>query len=315
MLGVDQNQAESLELPEGQVAIAAFRRQRRAEDYALVILSMKLPYWLHHIDKRYYLCVESSQVEAVTEQLNRYHKESRGWPSLRSTTIEHGAAHPVSLVIYAITLMGIFYAQEQFPRLDNQGMMDTLAISKRSEWWRPITALTLHADIGHLAGNILSGVCFGLLINRIFGYGLGWLLIILSGALGNLMTLPVHLPDLHRALGASTAIFGALGILVGHAVVTHFATTERGAWKASILPIMGGLTVLGLTGLSGDNVDISGHVCGFAAGAILGLMFSRSALKKIPGKAAQAMLGTLCLIMLTVAWLAALTRGFSQSLF
>ncbi|WOO41595.1 rhomboid family intramembrane serine protease [Rubellicoccus peritrichatus] len=315
MLGVNQNQAESLDLPEGQVAVAAFRRRKPAEDYALVILAMKLPYWLHHHEKRYYLCVENDQAEAALEQLERYHKESRGWPSIRSLSIEHGSAHPVSLVIYALILMGFFYAQEQIPNLDRKGMMDTFAISKQTQWWRPITALTLHADIGHLAGNVLSGICFGLLINRIFGYGLGWLLIILSGALGNLMTLWVHLPQRHLALGASTAIFGALGILVGHAVVTHFVTSERGAWKRSVIPIIGGLTVLGLTGLAGDNVDISGHVCGFIVGSLFGLTISRFALKKIPDKAAQAALGVICLVLLTTAWIAALTKGFSQSLF
>lgn len=315
MIGVDQNQAESLELPEGQIAVAGFRRRKRAEDYALVILAMKQPYWLHHIGKRYYLCVKSANAEAASDQLERYHRESRGWPGIRAATIEHGASHPISLVVYAIILIGVFYAQHQFPRLDNQGMMDTIAISRNHEWWRPITALTLHADLGHLAGNLISGICFGLLINRIFGYGLGWMLIILSGALGNLLTLWVHLPNAHRALGASTAIFGALGILVGYAVVTHFAAKEQGAWKRSIIPILGGLTMLGLTGLTGERVDIAGHVCGFVAGLILGLAQSRAVLKKVPGKPMQAFLGGLCLIAVAIAWVAALTKGFTQSLF
>ncbi|MEE8302585.1 MAG: rhomboid family intramembrane serine protease, partial [Candidatus Tectomicrobia bacterium] len=53
------------------------------------------------------------------------------------------------------------------------------------QWWRTITALTLHADLAHILANSLFGAVFGLFVGRYLGSGFGWLLVLLAGALGN----------------------------------------------------------------------------------------------------------------------------------
>lgn len=47
-----------------------------ANDYALVILSMRLPYWMFREESRYHICVEEAQVNVVVEQLNIYKNEN-----------------------------------------------------------------------------------------------------------------------------------------------------------------------------------------------------------------------------------------------
>lgn len=285
------------------MAVAVFRRRKRAEEYGLVVLSMELPYWLYEDHYRFYLCVPEDHAEAVSGQLETYHRESRRWPPLAKVLPPEADSHPWSLVVFAIVLIGCFVAQERQPGLDQIGMMNILAVAREGQLWRLVTALTLHADIGHLASNLLSGVCFGLLVNRAFGYGFGWLCIVLSGMLGNALTLAVHLPDPNYALGASTAIFGALGMLIAHGAIQLMRAQEGFDWRRGIIPIVGGLTILGLTGATGEHVDIAGHICGFAAGVALGIGATLITFKKIPGSRWQIALGTLALALVAGAWL------------
>ena len=53
------------------------------------------------------------------------------------------------------------------------------------EWWRTVTALTLHLDLGHLTANLAFGLFFGLFAGRYLGSGLAWCSILLAGAGGN----------------------------------------------------------------------------------------------------------------------------------
>lgn len=293
-------------IPEGQYAVASYRKRRTAEDHALVILAMKLPYWLYQDGDRYLLCVEEEQAEAVASQLERYHRESRFWPPRPAATPEEAPAGRYTLVLYAVALVGLFIVQRQWLPFQRLGMMDTLGLLQNGQWWRVFTAQTLHADEAHLAGNLVSGICFAILVNRSFGAGLGWFMIILSGALGNLLTALTYYPDQHYSLGASTAVFGALGVLVGQAALYGLNPGGITTWKHRLIPIFGGITVLGLTGASGDNTDVLGHVFGFVAGTVIGVAVSWWTRCRIPPHRLQLPLGTAAILLPTLAWLTAL---------
>ena len=84
--------------------------------------------------------------------------------------------------------------------------------SVRADVDRLVTALTLHADWQHLLGNLLIGGIFISRLCRDLRSGPAWLLLLASGALGNLANAWLQNPA-HRAVGASTAIFGAVGML------------------------------------------------------------------------------------------------------
>ena len=82
------------------------------------------------------------------------------------------------------------------------------------ELWRVVTALTLHAGLVHLGGNLLCLLLLGQSVCVLYGTGFGWALILLSGIAGNATSLLFHGPY-QVSVGASTAAFGALGILAG----------------------------------------------------------------------------------------------------
>jgi len=87
-----------------------------------------------------------------------------------------------------------------------------VALMDAGEWWRAATALMLHVDIGHVLVNVGFGTVFVGLLAREIGGGLAGCMILFGGVVGNLMNEFVQRPS-HISIGASTAVFAALGTL------------------------------------------------------------------------------------------------------
>lgn len=169
------------------------------------------------------------------------------------------------------------------------------------EWWRAVTALTLHADVVHLASNAAACLLFVTAVGHVFGPGLGAWLVLLAGAGGNAANAAWR-PAFHVSLGASTGIFGAIGILVGVQLVRRQRSRRPGgrAW----LPLAGGLGLLALVG-TGARADLSAHFCGFVAGGLLGLA-AALAVRRPPGRLGQWTLGAAALATVVACWARAL---------
>src|SRR5882672_7527395 len=82
------------------------------------------------------------------------------------------------------------------------------------QWWRAITALTLHADVLHLVGNVIASLIFVSAVGRWLGPGLGASLIVGSAAVANGLTAVWHRREF-VSVGASTATFVAIGLVAG----------------------------------------------------------------------------------------------------
>jgi len=171
-----------------------------------------------------------------------------------------------------------------------RGSADAAAIL-RGEWWRTVTALTLHGDAGHAVGNaVLGGVLLALLA-RAVGPGVASALVLLAGVAGTLSAAWLVRRDF-VSIGASTAVFGALGALAA------FPQHRRRAW----VPLGAGLALLAFLGTS-KRADLAGHLCGFVAGLLLGAVASR--LPPLRSRAAQIVLSLTAALVPVVAWLAA----------
>ena len=146
------------------------------------------------------------------------------------------------------------------------------------ELFRITTALLLHADSLHLAGNMVGIALFATAVCSTAGFGAGGLMILLAGMTGNLVNALLFKTG-HHSIGASTAVFGAVGIAAAHQLITKWRNTGQHfqAW----IPLGGGLALLGLMG-SGTNTDLTAHFFGFMAGVLLGLTFT--ATRKSPPK-------------------------------
>ena len=206
--------------------------------------------------------------------------------------------------------------------------LNTYRVTALHEWWRCVTALTLHANAAHLVANIVTGSIFCIPLCRYTGVGLGCGLIILAGALGNAMTALAR-PTAHLSQGFSTAVFASVGLLAAIAASLAFTHTlaaartiapDSRADKAAIkqalfegvLPLGAGLGLLAIFGGSDSpRVDYLAHSMGLAAGVITGfcICLFRSGLFDLRGKQEAALqAGSLVLSLAFVAgsWLFAI---------
>ena len=208
-------------------------------------------------------------------------------------------------ILYALVMMGVAYAAGRgsfgFDWLESGALNG--AIPSTHEWWRVATALTLHADVGHLISNLLFGVVLGFLASRAMGGGIAWLAILLGAMLGNGLD-ALWMPVEQRSIGASTAVFAALGILSAYAWVLETATHLR--WAKRLGPLIAGVILLGFLGAGGERTDVVAHVTGFVSGCALGVILGRIPEQRFESRALQLAAGALTLITLGAAWLLAL---------
>ena len=217
-------------------------------------------------------CVSSAP--RVSEELREYAAESEVKPSppLVSSNWSHHPAGAIHYLVWAAVLLLVFRQQSQVPSLADRYSSSSIGLIAHGEWWRPFTALFLHGDGGHIFGNLASGAVFGALVSKSIGPWKGWAMILLAGTLGNAITSWVTYPEPFRSLGASTAVFGALGILSGIGLVENFREELRMPWMRVLAPLLAGLVLLGWLGGAepGAGVDVFGHVFGFSAGVLSG---------------------------------------------
>ena len=290
--------------PEGLEVVAVFEDYAHANEAGLVILAMGNAYWTLFHGGCYYVCVPAAKAVAVEAELRacaalkgrrrqtktlRYHDFSFGWRSF---------------VLYAFVLIGSFIGQYYWP-ITEVGRSDAVAMMAQGAWWRAVTALTLHADSVHLLSNLVSGLGFAFFVCRFFGAASGWALILLSGIAGNLLNAAVYYPDAHYSIGASTAVFGALGILTGVGGWAALSQpTQRMMLPRWLVPIFAGLTLLGLLGMGEGNVDVAAHISGFLCGMILGFVsaFGQRFFIKLEGKSFWIGATTLAVVALAWTW-------------
>jgi rhomboid protease GluP len=139
------------------------------------------------------------------------------------------------------------------------------ALVARGEVWRLLSSMFLHSGITHLALNMLSLYFLGSFVEAAFGRGRFFALYLLSGISGGLAYLyfgGFEAP----AVGASGAIFGLLGGILGYSL-------ERGtfSWQNPLIRQLLILLVLNLyLGFSIPNISNTAHLGGLAGGVVFG---------------------------------------------
>lgn len=135
------------------------------------------------------------------------------------------------------------------------------------EWWRAVTALTLHADLAHVLGNAAAaGVLLTAAAWRV-GPGMAATLTLASGIAGNAITAWVY-EARHDAIGASTGVFGTLGLVTAIALfdARRFHVRRRAPWVL----VGASFALLGFLG-TGERSDVLAHAAGWICGIVFGL--------------------------------------------
>ena len=277
--------------------------RQKCSDRALVLAAVHIPYQLVDDGMSCVLVVPAEFSPRAVEELQLYEVEN---PPVRPKPRERivyqdalpGVIGYVFVVCAVAWLAGYsFFGSNWFVA----GRVDGMLI-RDGEWWRTITALTLHSGVRHLLGNLVFGVFFGIFAGRLLGSGVAWLAVVLAAALGNTAN-TLLLDSTHRSIGASTAVFAALGILAGYVWRGQLMAQDR--WSTRYGPIIGGLALLMFTGTGDENTDIGAHLlgfgCGFATGMLLTVIGKMPAPPRVQKAAGAAVLG-----LIAVSWLIAL---------
>ncbi len=184
---------------------------------------------------------------------------------------------------------------------------------RNGEVWRLFTALTLHADLRHLLSNLGFGVFFGLFAGRLLGSGYAWLTIVLAAALANATNVLLLDPDF-LAIGASTAVFAALGLIAGYVWRGKLMPQEHDRWTTRWGPVVGGIALLMFTGGGSvdpetgvNNTDVGAHFFGFVMGFLAGVLLIRFG--PLPGGARRQLLaGGVAVGLVLMSWSIALAH-------
>jgi len=142
------------------------------------------------------------------------------------------------------------------------GQINSLVLS--GQVWRLFTAMFVHANIAHIAGNMVFLFIFGLRAEKMFDLKEYMAVYFVSGLAGGLLTLVPIMDPNTVSVGASGAIFGMIG------AVTIYSRRAIGQSIISALVYVFILFILNL----GINVNYLAHLGGLGAGLLLGYLFA-----------------------------------------
>jgi rhomboid protease GluP len=282
------------------VTVATRLTDTRVNELALVLTARGVPFQRQPGSGGWELWVPLDMAPVAATELTLYaHENAR---QIGARPLEEVGTGKAGAVWYVAVLLAVFFALHT--SLLNRdwlaaGRLDAGRVLA-GDWWRPMTASTVHLELDHLVGNVGFGAFFGYFVGRYLGAGVGWLGVLLAASLANGVNAWVQSPA-HRSIGASTAVFAALGMLVAYTWRRGF---WRGTpWRARIAPIVAGIGLLAFTGTAGENTDLLAHLFGFVAGVALGAALAELAptawLKNVR---VQRLCGALAAALLAAVW-------------
>jgi rhomboid protease GluP len=304
--GIDRSVEPARSVEAALAPAVVFRGSKSlCHEFSLVLEAKAIEHNVQESGGSWVLTVTPALVHSAYDEISRYSAErsiprTTASPIIPFTGAVTGAmAYVLILVLTAYCAgIGLFGADWL-----SAGALDAAAAR---EWWRALTALTLHLDQEHLLGNLLFGVFAGIAAGRLLGPGVAWASIVGAGALANYVEILIA-PVTHRAVGASTAVFAALGLLAGLAWRQRLTLRERRWYRWA--PLIAGICLLTLLGAGSAHVDVLGHALGFLFGVGVGWLYARTGIPRTRSPGLQIAAGLGAALLVGVAWLFALAHA------
>lgn len=298
-----------------------------AGDLSFVLDAVGIPSATVLSQDAWLLVAPAQHAERARSEIARYLGENRGPVHGTARAVVWPLAPAVeAALVYAIVMLTVFLAERHgsYGFDWRQAGFASAAAIRAGAWWRAVTALFLHADALHLAGNVIFGGLFGVMLAQSVGAGGAWLVFLLAGGLGNAANAWLQSPS-HGSIGASTGVFALLGAQVvfdwmrrresDHGVLRRWAPIAIGV---ALLAWLGGggrhveptdaLRQLPDFDVALEKVDVGAHLLGFAAGALLGGLAGRTEGGPFRSVRSQVVLGGIVAATILLTWALALTR-------
>ena len=280
------------------VAVREGRERRDLRTFELVLAARGIESRIDWQAGVWLLLVAPDDLDAGEREIGTFERENVDPPPVPlPATIDSGNSG-VAAYLAVIWTIFAFDARAAFGwdwRASGRLHVDSVM---SGEPWRLATALTLHADLGHLVANSVFGSLFGWLAGRFLGSGLAWLCIVAGGVLGNALNALAR-PANFASIGASTATFAAVGLLA--AFMWRSGYFRRLTWRRGFAPVFAAIAFFAYTGIGDENTDVLAHLTGLACGFLLGLGVAKHRLQLV-GVAAQRFFGLVALAGVLAAW-------------
>lgn len=272
----------------------------RARIYGLILESVGIPYKIHPNGHLMSIAVYSKYRQPAIKAVALYLKENPP-PAVAGHIIVGSGTGTTYSALYILPFLALIH-WAIVPGYEHQVFVDAFGADARQiiggGIHRCITALLLHKDWPHVFNNIAGLALFGTVAASICGWGVGWFMILLSGAVGNMFT-ALWYRQAHIAIGASTAVFGALGLCIALNLWRR-ARAPQTSWRMW-LPLAGGFALLGFLG-SSPHSDLMAHLSGFFAGMMIGGGYG-GLFRKTPGFGVQCTCAVTGFTVIAVCWL------------
>ncbi len=286
--------------PDDWSIVCETRRRWECHEQALVLDALGIPHLMADgPGNSALLLVPAEHAARAREQLRLYTAENRRGPPKPGLTL-HGYGLP-GVAVYMFVLIAAFLVQGRLAfGVDwlGAGGLDGAAV-RDGEWWRVMTALTLHGDAGHLVANLFFGAFFGAFAGQYLGSGVAWATILVAAGAGNGLDLFL-LPPTHRAIGASTAVFAALGLIA--ALMWRAEARRASSWARRYAPLIGAAVLLAYIGTGDAQTDAVAHLTGFIAGLFAGAGYDLRRPRWLQSPVVQAAAGLGALALLAACW-------------
>ena len=247
--------------------------EESAKTYELVLSASDIPHRVNSTNHHFCIDVDPQYRSAACRAIARYLKENKALHA-------NGPVSPIpvthktwSAVFVALFIVAVHWAigpgdtRQMFVHSFGADAGRILA----GELFRCVTALLLHTDALHLLSNMFGIVIFGTAVASQCGWGVGWLMILLAGTAGNWLT-AVWYRQAHLSIGASTAVFAAVGLSAAFMSRIYAKRYER-SWR-SWTPVAGAMALLGWMGAA-PHSDLAAHLFGFVIGLLFGFGYNR----------------------------------------
>ncbi len=174
-----------------------------------------------------------------------------------------------SAVLTAVNIVVFLACQFYGSILYPEGAFSILYLIRNGECYRLVTAMFLHADISHLANNMILLYFGGEIVEKTVGRIRYLILFFLSGICGNLFSAVYELStgSFYESIGASGAVFGLVGGLF------YLVLAKKGRAAGMSVQRMVLMIALSLySGFQSVMVNNAAHLGGLLGGFLLAFL-------------------------------------------
>ena len=138
----------------------------------------------------------------------------------------------------------------------------------KSQFWRLITPIALHANLIHITMNTLGQLVFCLGLEKNWGSIKFIQIYVGSGIIGCMITSSVRV--MNCGVGASGALFGILGAYITFLLLKISSIANEDRSFAYVLPFVAGVGLIGSELV--ESIDNIGHLAGLFGGSFISLV-------------------------------------------